>query len=233
MHHLKFFQFFMATVLFAVGAGQADTVISKVRGEVKIRRGLEESWVDAHVGDRLRELDTVLSQEGMVIFEMQDGSTFKLDSHSILDISDLRRISRQEMFLFIMSEKVKKMPSRKSSVLRSENFSSVHGEKQSLQKNAPKERATPEWQMQLNAARAMYEQRLYPNAVVKLHKILDHISKRVDCGGVSLYLGKSFEALDEPGQALDSYQQALDIARQCRDEHIAGEAATAIRRLSH
>jgi len=233
MHHLKFFQSFIVIVLFAAGAGQADTIISKVRGEVKIRRGLEENWVDAHVGDTLRELDTVLSQEGMVIFEMQDGSTFKLGSHSILDISDLRRISRQDMFLFIMSEKVKKMPPRKTGVLRSENFSSVHGEKQSLQKKKSPKNTTPEWQMQLNAARAMYDQRFYPNTVVKLVKILNRISKRSDCGRISLYLGKSFEAMDESGQALDSYQQALDLARQCKDEHIAGEAATAIRRLSH
>ena len=232
MHPLKSLQFFIVIVLFAAGAGQADTIIRQVRGEVKIRRGLEENWVDAHAGDRLHELDAVLSQEGMVILKMQDGSTFKLGSHSILDISDLRRISRQEMFLFIMSEKVKKMPPRKSSVLRSENFSSVHGEKQSLHKKTIKKSATPEWKMQLNAARAMYDQRLYPNAVVKLHKILDRFSKRADCGDVSLYLAKSFEALDEPGQALDNYHQALDIARRCEDERISGEAATAIRRLS-
>ena len=211
----------------------ADAVIERVKGEVKIRRGLEERWIDAHRGDELQDIDTILSKEGHVELRLKDGSVFKMGSHSILDIGDLRAISRQEMFLFIMSQKVQKMTPRKSrSTLHVENVSSVHGEKKSTAAPAAHAPAAPKWELAFNAACAMYEQNYYPNTVIKLHKILNRYPDMDDCGKVYLVLGKSFEALDEPGQALDRYRRAMEIAAQCEDETVVNEAEKAIRRLS-
>ena len=218
-------------VLLSMSAHGATTIL-KVKGEVRIRRGLEERWSDAHVGDVLQDLDTIFSEEGRVIIEMQDGSTFTMDSYSILDIGDLRSISRQEMFLFIMSQKVQNMPPRKNKKLHVENVSSVHGEKQSSTQMTPRVESTPKWEREFNAARAMYDQEYYPNTVIKLHKIINHYSDREDCGQVALFLGKSFEALDESGQAIDNYHIALELGGQCEDNAIVAEAKKAIRRLA-
>lgn len=220
------------TVILIAVAAQGATTILEVEGQVRVRRGLEENWNDAHVGDTLHDLDTILSEEGRVVIKMQDGSTFTMDSYSILDIGDLRSISRQEMFLFIMSQKVQKMPQRKNSKLHVENVSSVHGEKKSLESAQQTPAETPKWKLEFNAARAMYDQDYFPNTIIKLHKIINRYSTSDDCGLVSLYLGKSFEALDETGQAIDNYQKALELGGQCDEDNTVADAKKAIRRLS-
>jgi hypothetical protein len=224
----------MGTValLFASSVHGATTIL-EVKGEVRVRHGLEERWNDAHKGDKLQDLDTILSEEGMVVIKTQDGSIFTMDSYSILDIGDLRSISRQEMFLFIMSQKVQKMPPRKNKKLHVGNVSSVHGEKQSAANTVRQQKSTPKWELEFNAVRAMYDQEYYPNTVVKLHKIINRYSNRDDCGLVSLYLGRSFEALEETGQAIDSYQKAIELGGHCDDDDLVSEAKKAIRRLSN
>jgi len=217
--------------LFVTIAAQSATTIIRVKGDVRIRRGLEEAWSDAQIGDALQDLDTILCEEGQVVIELPDGSRFTMGSFSILDIGDLRRISRQEMFLFIMSQKVQKIPPRKNSRLREENISSVHGERQAF-KSTTQPETMPKWRLEFNAARAMYDQNYFTNSVIKLHKIFDRYSKIKDCGRVSLYLGKSFEALEETGQAIDNYQTALHAGETCRDEQVITQARSAIRRLS-
>ena len=209
--------------------------VESTKGEVKVRHGLDEYWIDAEKGMLLEDIDTIQTWEGTVVLKMQDGSTFTMGSLSILDISEIRNISRQEMFLFVMSQKVQKMESRRQpSELTIPNVSSVHGEKKTTAKRMKKDENIQGWARELNAAKAMYDQEFYTNSVVKLHKVLGRYSELSDCGEVNLYLGKSFEELDEPGQAIDSYQLAVDKASACDriGEDIADEAQRAVRRLS-
>ena len=64
--------------------------------------------------------------------------------------------------------------------------------------------------------------------------MLGRYSEISDCGQVNLYLGKSFEELDEPGQAIDNYQIALDKADGCDSpDDTVDDAKKAIRRLSN
>lgn len=209
--------------------------VERVTGEVAARRGLDEQWVTVKKGMLLEDIDTIQTWEGAVVLQMQDGSTFTMGSLSILDISDLRKISRQEMFLFLMSQKVQKMaPRQGASELTVPNVSSVHGEKKGTAERLKKDQDVQAWLRELNAAKAMYDQEFYTNSVVKLHKVLGRYTDIADCGEVNLYLGKSFEELDESGQAIDHYQLSAERAHGCGDagEEIADEARRAIRRLS-
>jgi hypothetical protein len=207
--------------------------LETVQGDVQVRRGVEEKWSPAAVGINLEDIDTILTLEGNTTLKLADGAVFKLGPNSILDIDDLRRISRQEMFLLLMSQKVQDMkPRERSSNLEVENISSVHGQQKTT---TPKRLSTANdaWKRGLNAARAMYQQRLYPNSVVKLHKLLSRYEEIQDCGEVFLYLGKSFEALDERGQAIDYYQSAAEKGGVCENgEKIVQEAQQAQLRLS-
>jgi len=222
----------MMTMLFTATVFSAT--VKRLDGEVKYRRGLEEQWHDARVNLDLEDIDTILTGEGTVVLELSGGSTFTLGSYSTLDINELRTISRQEMFLFVMSQKVNRMePRRSKSNLNVENVSSLHGEKKSIQPAAKNDRIVERWVQELNAAKAMYQQEYYPNSVVKLHKIWNRYTTMDDCGQVHYYLGKSFEELQEPGQAIDCYQLAVERAEACEDEHdIINDAKRAVHRLS-
>jgi hypothetical protein len=221
-------------VLLTIAHAFSAVEVSSLKGEVKVRRGLDEHWSDAQKGMLLEDIDTIQTWEGTVVLKMQDGSTFTMGSLSILDISDLRRITRQEMFLFVMSQKVQKMaPRQQGSTLSAPNVSSVHGEKKSSTERIQQDEEIHGWQRELNTAKAMLDQAYYTNSVVKLHKVLGRYSDLQDCGAVNLYLGKSFEQLDEPGQAIDNYQIAVRKAELCDDAAaILDQAQQAVRRLS-
>jgi len=211
----------------------AGTTIDHQQGDVFYRRGLEEEWRPARNGVELKEIDTILTREGRVVLKRSDGSTFTLDSHSILDISELRTITREDMFLYVMSQKVEKMKSRQNSELEVGNATAVHGEKKTVPREEPAKDDTPSWELEFNAAKAMYAHSLMTNTVVKLHKMLNRYSDISDCGKTSLYLGKAFEKLDERGQAIDHYNRALEKSKNCQSDVITREAKQAVKRLSH
>ena len=112
--------------------------IVNISGEVKIRRGVEETWEDAARGMVLKEIDTIQTGEGAeVTLEINSSESFKLRENSILDISDLRKISEKEMLLFLMSKKIQKIEPRKQKTpLRVGNVSVVHGESKAEKKKA-------------------------------------------------------------------------------------------------
>ncbi|MDZ7261714.1 MAG: hypothetical protein ONB05_06380 [candidate division KSB1 bacterium] len=181
--------------------------IQSLSGEVKVRRGLEETWHPAALGMLLEEIDTILTGEkAEVVLKLNDGSTFTLGSNAILDIGDLRKITERELFLYLMSKKIDKIqPRPQKTRLRIGNVSVVHGE---LKAESPGDNLKLDdlRVQEINGARALYLQNYYPNAIVKLHKILEKYPLEDDCGEIHFYLGKSFEAMDKVGQALDAYQ---------------------------
>lgn len=234
MLRLNHFALGILTVFFLVSLSYSAITVTKVSGEVKYRRGLEEQWHNANKGLSLEDIDTILILEGEAVLKLQDGSTFKLGRNSILDISEIQKITTQQMFLYVMSQKVKKMEPRKQKAqLKVGNVSAVHGSKKTEAITTVKSSDADAWTRELNTAKAMYNQEFYPNSVVKLHKILNRYSDIQDCGQVFLYLGKSFEALDETGQAIDNYQLAVEKCLDCeKAEYIVSEAKDAIKRLS-
>ncbi len=227
--------FFLLLVDVAQSAPASAVKIISLSGEVKVRRGVEETWHLAAAGMRLEEIDTILTGEASaVILETLDGATFRLNNYAILDIADLRKITEREMFLYLMSNKVNQIPARQEKTrLRIGNVSAVHGEpKAGSSHRAAEKDESQSWIQETNGAKALYEQQYYTNAVVKLHKILAKYPNLEDCGEVHFYLGKTFGALSKPGQAGEAYKVALE--RPCDDDtskQRADEARRAIERL--
>jgi len=191
----------------------ARTKIIRLSGDVKIRSGMEETWQPATVGMLLEEIDTILTgADGIVILQTSEGINFELGNNSILDISDLRKINEKELFLYLMSKKVQRIEPREGKTkLRIGNVSVVHGESKAESDDASADGVKPELLVQeTNGAKALYNQKFYPNSIIKFHKILDKYNAVQNNGEINLYLGRSFEALNHPGQAIDAYQSVID-----------------------
>lgn len=213
--------------------------VIKISGDVKVRKGLEEDWQPATVRILLEDIDTILTGvDGVVVLQTTEGSSFELGNNSILDISDLRKISEKELFLYLMSKKVQKIePHNGKRPLRIGKVSVVHGESKVTSKNVADSSLKSDFLLQeKNGALALHEQKLYPNSIIKYHKILERYSTNKDCGEIHFYLGKSFEALNQIGQAVDAYEQALHQLQQpnCDNpnaEKWSAEAQQAIEKL--
>lgn len=225
----------MLVVLGQIGWAASSVKIVSLSGEVKVRHGVEEDWHHAAAGMLLEDIDTILTGEAsMVTLETPEGGSFRLGSYAILDIADLRKISEREMFLFLMSQKVNQIPTpQEKTKLRIGNVSVVHGESKAGAPAGEKQKNDlPGWIQETNGAKALYDQHYYPNAIVKLHKILAKYPQAEDCGEIHFYLGQAFAALHKTGQAVDAYKAAL--ARVCENalsQQRADEARQALARL--
>lgn len=196
--------------------------IVSIRGDVKVRYGVEEEWHPAAKGMMLRYIDTILSgKNGMVLLKTSDQKTFILGANAVLDIADLRDIRQKDMFLFLMAQKVNRLetPNTKTR-LRVGNVSVIHG---SLNKATEKTdidstQAVAWAALEKNAAVALLEQKYVTNSIIKLYQIINHYGSRINLGEIYFYIGKGFEKINKTGQAIDAYQKSLEYYTKKPDD---------------
>jgi hypothetical protein len=196
--------------------GTTTARIIRLKGEVKIRQGVDENWQPAKLNMLLEEMDTILTGDDAIAeLELVDGKKFALGSSAQLDIADLRTISEQELFLYLMSLKVKKIDQpRQKTNLRLGNVSVVHGEsKVTSEDSSLSQPQSTLWIQEKNGAQALYENSFYPNSIIKLNKIITNYKTIDDCGEIHYLLGQSFEAIKNAGQAMDAYETVLSTYR--------------------
>ena len=216
----------LALGLTASALGQTVTVKS-VRGDVRVRRGLAETWTPVRTGDLLRAVDTIRSGEAAeAVLNLEGGVTFRLGVMSILDIGDLRRITERELFLYVMSEKVRKLPETEPGKLEITRVSVVRAEDRS---ESPTSDAvqTPDLEpLEFNGAKALFDQAFVTNAALKTHRLLERYpdsSRRVKSW---MLLGACYERLGQPGRALEAYRAAEESAPSEEDARQASQAAS-------
>jgi hypothetical protein len=187
-----------------------------LRGDVRVRRGLDETWSAAETGMLLKPIDTIFSGEtSEVILMLEDGPRFTLGGNAVLDADDLRRITERQMFLFLMSQKIGRMTMPDSaSPVHIANVSVVRGSDKRAGTGPLLPADESGWVREKNGARALFEAGYVTNTVVKLHKIIQRYPSIEDRGEIQFALGQAFEALNEPGRAFDAYQRALDAVNR-------------------
>ncbi len=208
-------------------SASASTTLVKASGDVRLRRGLDESWQQARVGTELEAIDTILCLEGTAVLNLDNGTTFTLGSHSMLDIGDLKTITRQQLFLYLMSLKIEQLPDRSAQPpVRLGKVSVVHGA------HADESAAADStWQIragqECNGAEALFSNGLYANAIVKWYKIRQRYPQPYDCGEIESRIARGFEELKETGRAIDAWQRAGELAEGCDDPQSSRRAETA------
>jgi hypothetical protein len=195
----------------ALVSGERAATVASMRGDVRVRRGLDEAWSSAVPGAPLEPLDTVWSGEGSeVTLRLEDGTRFTLGSSAMLDVGDLRRITEKQMFLFLMSRKVGRLPDAGEAVpIRVANVSVVRGSDAGRTAPRPGPERTDGWILEKNGAGALASAGMTTNAVVRLVRILERYPSMRDGGEVHWMLGRAFETLKETGRAADAYREAL------------------------
>ena len=214
---LKFLLYICLLILAGSLRAQDSTKIIRIKGDIKVRIGLEEEWQKGQIGMILRDLDTIFSGENsQVILLNHEGQKFSLEANSIIDISDLRKIQERELFLFLMSQKVDNIESPdKDTKIRIGNVSVVHGSSQEQLSASAAQLDAPDWYtLEINGANALYDHAYYPNAIIKLTRVKNRFGEKKDMGMADFYIARSFAAMDNDGQAIDSYRSALHIYSQ-------------------
>jgi len=213
MKNIIYFIFCLMLVFNSAFANTEVQIVS-IKGDVKVRYGLNEQWQKAAAGEILKDIDTIFNgEDARSVLKLDDGSLFTLGPNSVLDISDLRIILEKEMFLFLMSKKVSSLENTNGKTeLRVGNVSVIHGMDAREMSSADITARQKSWALrEIHGAVALYENHYFSNCIVKLHTILSRYDTLANQGMIYLYMGQAFEALEKKGQAIDAYQKLVQI----------------------
>ena len=216
----------------AVSAWSQTTTVKSVHGDVRVRRDLSETWTPVRFGDLLKAVDTIRSGEaGEAVLTLEGGTSFRLGAMSILDIGDLRRITERELFLYVMAEKVRKLPETEPGKLEITRVSVVRAEDRSVSPDSNPAPSADLEPLEFNGAKALFDQAFVTNAALKTHRLLERYAQSPLRPRGWLLLGACYESLNQPGRALEAYRAAQSESEKFGDSQSGTTASAALQRL--
>ena len=215
------------------GSVIADVRILAVKGEVSIRRGVHEQWTSASVGDILKPEDSMRSGENSTASILVDGTRkLVLPELVIIDISDLRYLTQEELLLKLAMEDIRSVPPRRSNdELIIPRTTTVHGADKGLSEEAV--HANPAiGKMQLNGTRVLFEQGFYATGVLKAKEVFrffPDLKKRID---VRLIVADALERMKLNGEAIGEYAKLLSENLTPEERTLVEQKLTQLRKKS-
>ena len=165
----------VAALLFTARAWAGEIVVQAIQGDVSVRHGVTEVWTKVAVGDVLRPDDTMKTGKrgsaAIVVPSPQTGTAavrkVVLPAEVIVDMSDVRDLTQEELMLKLTMEKVRASSYQwKSDELQVPNADVVHGaDRSSTQALSASDPATGV--LELNGARVLYDNGFFATCALK------------------------------------------------------------------
>ena len=156
--------------------GSRGTVlIQRLRGDVTVRHGVTDVWASVAVGDALRPDDSMkIGKNGTAVLALsmsKDGTPsvrrISLPPEVIVDISDIRTLTPEELMLKLTMEKVRASSYRwREDELHIPNTSVVHGRNEEVSP-ASRENDPRTGELQINGARVLFDNGFYSTCALK------------------------------------------------------------------
>jgi hypothetical protein len=199
-------------ILWYFPARSDDVFVRNINGAVTIRHGVTQSWVRLNVGDVLRQDDTIRTGKDAtaVIVAPPKGhagtaKTIVLPSDVIVDISDIRDLTQEELMLKLTMEKVRASSYRwKSDGLKIPESTVIHGSEKSdplpISENELREGV---WQ--LNGTRVLFNNGYYSTCALKALEVLRRYPSLALRFESRLLVAEALEKAELRGEALAEY----------------------------
>jgi hypothetical protein len=205
---------FLLTMLCAsVVWGGEQILLQKAQGEVLIRPGVAETWVQARAGDQLRPDATIKigKQSTAVLVLPAVNKKISLPPEVMVDISDIRELSPEELMLKLTMERVRASSYEwKKKELELPGTTAFRGEERERHADV-RDGDLEEGRFQLNGTRVLYNNGFYSTSALRALDVLRRYP------------------------ALSSFESRLLIAEALQKAQLKGEALTeyvALSRLS-
>ena len=201
-----------------LAAARGETIVlQRLQGEVSVRHGVMEEWRDARAGDVLKPDDTIKTgKHGMAVIVARDdepgGSSAKriaLPAEVMVDMSDIRTLSPEELMLKLTMEKVRASSYQwKSDELHIPNATVVHGADRSggaalRQDNA--QTGIFEW----NGARVLFDNGFYSTCALKSQDLFRRFPELKTAFENRWLAAQALEKASLRGEALEEYGAIL------------------------
>ncbi len=199
------------------GARQ-QVVIRTMQGDVTVRHGVTEVWTAIAQGDVLQADDSMKTgKKGSALLAVNStgngGPAMKLISlppEVIVDVSDIRDLTQEELMLKLTMEKVRASSYHwKNEELRIPNASVVHGENQAGGA-APGENDPATGELQMNGARVLFDNGYYSTCALRTMGIFRLYPQLGTVFGNRLMMADALAKANLKSEAIAEY---MDLSR--------------------
>jgi len=224
----------VATASTALGG---EITVRTLEGDVRVRHGVTEHWSEVAVGDVLRPNDSVRTgKTGSTVLDLdRDGSgtvrTVSLPPEVIVDVSDMRTLTQEELMLKLTMEKVRSSSYKwKTDELRMPNAAVVHGQGSGTEEGL-KENDQATGRFQLNGARVLFENGFYSTCILRAMEVFRHYPSLAESFASRLMVAEALVESDLRGEALAEYGAITRIEGLSEEERaLVRERMDAIRK---
>lgn len=186
----------------------ANMTVKMIEGYAEVRRGVSEEWKALAVGDILKPEDTIRTGENAEVkIQVAENDFFMLYSYSVLDIADIRQLTKNDLLLKLSMEHIRSVPNSKPNI-KSPSTTIMHGENKATaavkSSNTQKEISADIGTMRLEGARALFLQKYYSSAIISIKTTIRKFGLRDPFVALQL-AAQSFERLGLIQHAIDEY----------------------------
>ncbi len=200
-----------------------EIVVQRVQGNVSVRQGVTENWMAVRVGDILGPDATIKTDvRGLAeLATVQAGTrkSIKLPGEVMVDMSDIRELSQEELMLKLTMEKVRSSSYQwKNNEMRIPNTTVTHGSdtrRDTLTENDPKV-----GMFLLNGTRALFDNGFYSTCALKTLEIFRRYPKLGEQFEHRWLAAEALEMAHLRGEALNEYLALSTMEGITRDQQI-------------
>lgn len=211
----------VASLVIMLGAAMLrgdEIIVQKVQGDVQVRQGVSEVWHQVAAGDILKPYDTMKTGiKGTAVILVPVASPQKspkrvsLPPDVMVDMSDIRDLSREELMLKLAMEKVRSSSYEPGSDgLNIPNASVVHGTDRAAGSGLAENEAAVGI-LQLNGTRVLFENGFYSTCALKAMEVFRLFPSLGQRFGDRLLVGEALERAYLRGEALSEYGTMLAL----------------------
>jgi hypothetical protein len=200
----------------------AAVAMASTKGDVQVRRGIHEQWQTAAAGDVLKPEDSIKLEKRSSATILVDGrQKFELPGETVIDLSDLRALTGQDLLLMLAMERVRSVSGqRRDDDLAVPRTSTVHGSDRDAPPPSPLPQG-PLGKLQLNGTGFLYEHGFYATCVLKSKEVFRLNPGLMKAFDARLRVASALERMDLPGEAAEEYTVLLS-------EQLSGAQRTAV-----
>lgn len=211
--------FLMLMLTAAIAFGGEQITLQKAQGDVTVRAGVTETWEKARAGDVLNPDATLKTgkHSSAVLLLPSDNKKISFPPEVMVDISDIRDLTREELMLKLTMEKVRASSYEwKNKEMNIPSTTVVHGEVKA-EKEPMREGAVEAGVLQVNGARVLYENGFYSTSALKTMEVLRRYPSLGEKFENRFLIAQALEKSNLKSEALNDYV-ALSMSQSITKE---------------
>ena len=195
----------LSIICIALIARGEGVVLQKASGEVYVRHGVAETWTRVVVGDVLKPDDTMKTgKKGSALLVVSGNKRMALPAEVIVDVSDIRDLSQEELMLKLTMEKVRASSYQwKNDEMNMPNAAFTHGEPPATSTLTENELETGRFEW--NGTKVLYDNGYYSTSALKAMGVLRRYPTLGDKFENRLLVAQALEKANLRGEALSEY----------------------------